>query len=32
MVDEGVGRILDMYGISVEGLYKPWTGLGNNEI
>ncbi len=29
MVDEGVGRILDMYGISVEGLYKPWTGLGN---
>jgi len=27
MVDEGVGRILDMYGISVEGLYKPWTGL-----
>jgi polyprenyl P-hydroxybenzoate/phenylacrylic acid decarboxylase-like protein len=32
MVDEGVGRILDMYGISVEGLYKPWIGLGNNEI
>jgi 4-hydroxy-3-polyprenylbenzoate decarboxylase len=29
MVDEGVGRILDMYGISVEGLYKPWTGLAN---
>ncbi len=28
MVDEGVGRILDMYGISVEGLYKPWMGLG----
>ncbi len=29
MVDEGVGRILDMYGISVEGLYKPWMGLDN---
>ena len=29
MVDEGVGRILDMYGISVEGLYKPWLGLDN---
>ena len=29
MVDEGVGRILDMYGINVEGLYKPWMGLGN---
>lgn len=32
MVDEGVGRILDMYGISVEGLYKPWMGLANHEI
>lgn len=32
MVDEGVGRILDMYGINVDGLYKPWNGLGNTEI
>lgn len=32
MVDEGVGRVLDMYGINVEGLYKPWMGLANNEI
>lgn len=31
MVDEGVGRILDMFGIEVEGLYKPWTGL-NGEV
>jgi len=28
MVDEGVGRILDMFGVDVAGLYKPWTGLG----
>lgn len=27
MVDEGVGRILDMFGVDVAGLYKPWTGL-----
>lgn len=27
MVDEGVGRILDMFGVNVVGLYKPWTGL-----
>jgi 4-hydroxy-3-polyprenylbenzoate decarboxylase len=27
MVDEGVGRILDMYGVNVEGLFKPWIGL-----
>jgi len=27
MVDEGVGRILDMYGVEVEGLYTPWLGL-----
>jgi 4-hydroxy-3-polyprenylbenzoate decarboxylase len=27
MVDEGVGRILDIFGVTVEGLYKPWTGL-----
>ncbi|MDD1621368.1 MAG: UbiX family flavin prenyltransferase [Methylococcaceae bacterium] len=31
MVDEGVGRILDMFGIEVEGLYKPWNGL-NGEV
>jgi len=28
MVDEGVGRILAMFGLEVEGLYKPWNGLG----
>lgn len=28
MVDEGVGRILDMFGVDVAGLYRPWTGLG----
>lgn len=28
MVDEGVGRILDMFGVDASGLYKPWTGLG----
>lgn len=27
MVDEGVGRILDMFGLQVAGLYTPWTGL-----
>lgn len=27
MVDEGVGRILDLFGVPVEGLYRPWTGL-----
>ena len=27
MVDEGVGRILDMYGVDVKGLYTPWIGL-----
>jgi 4-hydroxy-3-polyprenylbenzoate decarboxylase len=27
MVDEGVGRILDMFGITVAGLFKPWNGL-----
>ncbi|OAI27112.1 MULTISPECIES: UbiX family flavin prenyltransferase [Methylomonas] len=27
MVDEGVGRILDMFGVDTAGLYKPWTGL-----
>lgn len=28
MVDEGVGRILDMFGVDAVGLYRPWTGLG----
>lgn len=28
MVDEGVGRILAMFGLEVDGLYKPWNGLG----
>ena len=27
MVDEGVGRVLDMYGVNVEGLCAPWEGL-----
>ncbi len=27
MVDEGVGRILDMYGVDVSGLFEPWHGL-----
>lgn len=27
MVDETVGRILDMFGVDVSGLYKPWEGL-----
>ena len=27
MVNEGVGRILDMFGLEVAGLYKPWNGL-----
>ncbi len=27
MVDEGVGRILDMYGVNVTGLFEPWEGL-----
>lgn len=27
MVNETVGRILDMFGVNVEGLYKPWEGL-----
>ncbi len=27
MVDEAVGRILDMFGVNVDGLYKPWEGL-----
>ncbi|MGD0961189.1 MAG: UbiX family flavin prenyltransferase [Methylomonas sp.] len=27
MVDEGVGRILDMFGVETTGLYRPWHGL-----
>lgn len=27
MVDEAVGRILDMFGVDVTGLYTPWEGL-----
>lgn len=27
MVDEGVGRVLDMYGVNAEGLFEPWEGL-----
>jgi 3-polyprenyl-4-hydroxybenzoate decarboxylase len=27
MVDEGVGRVLDTFGVNVEGLYTPWEGL-----
>ncbi|MDD5276689.1 MAG: UbiX family flavin prenyltransferase [Methylovulum sp.] len=27
LVDEGVGRVLDMFGVDVDGLYKPWNGL-----
>jgi polyprenyl P-hydroxybenzoate/phenylacrylic acid decarboxylase-like protein len=26
LVDETVGRVLDMFGVDVEGLYKPWQG------
>jgi 4-hydroxy-3-polyprenylbenzoate decarboxylase len=29
MVDEGVGRILDMFGIQIEGLYQSWQGLNH---
>ena len=27
MVDEGVGRVLDLFGVSVEDLFTPWEGL-----
>jgi polyprenyl P-hydroxybenzoate/phenylacrylic acid decarboxylase-like protein len=27
MVNETVGRILEMFGVNVEGLYKPWAGV-----
>ncbi len=30
MVNETVGRVLDMYGVNVSGLYQPWTGLSKN--
>lgn len=31
MVDEGVGRILDMFGLEIDGLYRPWQGLENEK-
>ncbi len=27
MVDEGVGRVLDMFGVDETGLFEPWQGL-----
>lgn len=27
MVDDGVGRVLDFFGVNVEGLFTPWEGL-----
>ncbi|SHE23648.1 UbiX family flavin prenyltransferase [methanotrophic endosymbiont of Bathymodiolus puteoserpentis (Logatchev)] len=27
MVDEGVGRVLSMFAVNVEGLFTPWEGL-----
>ncbi|MBE0468511.1 MAG: UbiX family flavin prenyltransferase [Methyloprofundus sp.] len=27
MVDDGVGRVLDMFGVNVAGLFTPWEGL-----
>lgn len=27
MVDDAVGRILDMFGVETEGLFTPWEGL-----
>ena len=27
MVDEGVGRVLDMFEVDVKGLFEPWQGL-----
>ena len=27
MVDDGVGRVLEMFGVEAKGLYKPWQGL-----
>lgn len=31
MVDETVGRILDMFGAKVDGLYEPWQGLNDQH-
>lgn len=31
MVDEGVGRILDLFGVQAEGLYTPWSGLSGEN-
>ncbi|WP_411728491.1 UbiX family flavin prenyltransferase [Methyloglobulus sp.] len=27
MVNETVGRVLELFGVNVEGLYKPWEGM-----
>ena len=27
MIDEGVGRVLELFAVDVTGLYKPWQGL-----
>ncbi len=27
MVDEGVGRVLDFFGVETTGLYQPWQGV-----
>jgi 4-hydroxy-3-polyprenylbenzoate decarboxylase/2,5-furandicarboxylate decarboxylase 2 len=27
MINETVGRVLDLFGVNVDGLYKPWPGL-----
>lgn len=27
MINETVGRVLDMFGVNVDGLYTPWSGL-----
>jgi polyprenyl P-hydroxybenzoate/phenylacrylic acid decarboxylase-like protein len=29
LVDETVGRVLSLFNVNVEGLYKPWQGLSN---
>lgn len=31
MVNEGVGRILDMFGVPVDGLVTPWMGLSGGN-
>jgi 4-hydroxy-3-polyprenylbenzoate decarboxylase len=30
MVDETVGRVLDMFGVNVDGLYTPWKSLNKH--